>query len=187
MIRVIAGSARGRKLKGPRGTAFRPTTGRVKEYVYNVLGRFMQDAVVLDLFSGSGSLGIEALSRGARHVTFIEQDSVNVRILKENIQTCRFGGQSRVVRGNVFEQIERMHLASMAFDLVLADPPFKQKYHQAIVDVLNGFPVLSEQGLCVIEHEDNDPAQETGRLSLHKSRAFGHITVSLYEWVTEKA
>lgn len=184
MIRVIGGSARGRRLKGPKGTAFRPTTGRVKEYIFNILGETIQDAVVLDLFSGSGSLGIEALSRGARHVTFVELDASHTHILEDNLNTCRFREQGRIYRGNVFTQIERMHNSSMQFDLVLADPPFKEKYHQHIVEALTRFPILKHKGLCLIEHEKNDPADESRELALEKSRAFGHVTVSMYEQIT---
>lgn len=180
MIRVTGGSVRGKKLKGPKGTAFRPTTGRVKEYIFNILGGTLQDAGVLDLFSGSGSLGIEALSRGARQVTFIEQEFSHARLIEENLTACRFSEISRVYRGNVFTHLERMHHASMRFDLVLADPPFKAKYHQQILETLNRFPVLNKKGLCVIEHENNDPAVNTAGFELEKIRTFGHVTVSMY-------
>ena len=180
MIRVIGGSVRGKKLKGPKGNVFRPTTGRVKEYIFNIVGETVQDAVVLDLFSGSGSLGIEALSRGAQHVTFIERDSGHTRILEENLDACRFRDKSRIYRGNVFTHIERMHQSSMRFDLILADPPFKEKYHRQIVETLSRFPVLCENGWCVIEHENNDPADEADGLTLEKFRSFGHVTVSVY-------
>jgi 16S rRNA (guanine966-N2)-methyltransferase len=182
VIRVIGGSVRGKKLKGPRGTLFRPTTGRVKEYIYNVLGEAVKDAVVLDLFSGSGSLGIEALSRGAESVTFVELDAGHARLLEQNLSLCRFSEMSRIYRGNVFNQIERMFQSSMQFDLILADPPFKEKLHQQIVVTLNRFPVLSQNGLCFIEHEKNDPADVLEGFDLIKDRAFGHMTVSLYAY-----
>lgn len=180
MIHVIGGSVRGRRLKGPKGNAFRPTTGRVKEYIFNILGEAVRGAVVLDLFSGSGSLGIEALSRGAKHVIFVELNFDHARILEENINACRFRDKCQIIRGNVFTQIERMHTSSMQFDLVLADPPFKEKYHQRIVETLAMCPVLSEKGLCLVEHEKDDTAEDRGSLIFNRSRAFGHLSISMY-------
>lgn len=180
MIRVIAGEARGRKLKGPKGLQFRPTTGRVKEFIFSYLDGLVSDANILDLFSGTGSLGIEALSRGARHVTFIEQSKAHLRILKENITLCQYESRSRIVQGDVFSNIRYFGQSEEQFDLILADPPFKQNLREKILQAVDQARILSSQGLLIIEHEQHDTSGTSQRLRQIKERKFGHCLISIY-------
>src|SRR5690554_5910745 len=96
-LRIVAGSVGGRRLVSPRDNRIRPTADRVKEAVFSIIGPYIQDALVLDLFAGTGSLGLEAISRGARFVTFVEKSPGSLRILRENIGLTGFGGQSEVL------------------------------------------------------------------------------------------
>ena len=127
----MGGSARGRNLHSPTGLEFRPTTGRVKEYIFNVLQSEVGDANILDLFSGTGSLGIEALSRGAKQVTFVEQSVSSLRLLRQNLSLCRFEAQATLLAGDVFEALKRLGVSQTAFDFILADPPFRENYRIA--------------------------------------------------------
>jgi 16S rRNA (guanine966-N2)-methyltransferase len=121
-VRVVAGSAKGRTLRAPDGKDTRPTSDRVREAVFNALGSLgvVDDARVLDLFAGSGALGIEALSRGAAHATFVDQSRAAVALIQENLAVCGLADRATVVNGDVGRH--RIDIDSM--NLVLADPPY---------------------------------------------------------------
>lgn len=180
MIRVIAGEAKGRRLIGPVGTAFRPTTGRVKEFIFSYIGPDIQDARVLDLFSGSGSLGIEALSRGAAAVTFVEKDSAQTRMIRENVRLCRFEDRVKVFGGDVFAKMAELHETKSCFDFILADPPFKENLHVKIVESVERFPLLDSRGELLVEHEIHDKAEAGVGLQKYRERTFGHCVISIY-------
>lgn len=120
-MRVVAGELRGRRIEGPPGTDTRPTTDKVREATFNALGSLdvVRDALVVDLYAGSGALGIEALSRGAEHCTFVERDRTALRTLRNNIETLGLGGRAKIVPGDALVFVKRI-----AADLVLADPPY---------------------------------------------------------------
>jgi 16S rRNA (guanine966-N2)-methyltransferase len=122
-VRVVAGSARGRRIHAPPGTDTRPTTDRVREAVFNALGSLgsVEGAVVVDLFAGSGALGIEALSRGAAHATFVESDRRAVAVIEQNLADLDLADRAEVVRGPVDRSIGSL---PGTVDLVLADPPY---------------------------------------------------------------
>jgi len=180
LVRVMGGVARGRNLKSPAGLEFRPTTGRVKEFLFNVLQMEVGDAVVLDLFSGTGSLGIEAISRGAAHVTFVEQSPSSLKLLRENLSICQFESQATVLSGDVFQQLESLGRQEKKFDLVLADPPFKENYRARIIKSIDENVLIGDQGRLIVEHEQHDPAHDGGRMAQYRQNKFGACTVSFY-------
>ena len=181
VIKVTGGTGRGRKLRGPRGLKFRPTTGRVKEFIFSYLGDFILEAKVLDLFSGTGSLGIEALSRGAKEVVFVERSVDHIRILKRNILTCGFSGGNRIIKGDAFSVIPHLSRDQETFDLVFADPPFTDNLRSRIVETSGAYSILAPDGLLFIEHEQHDECHQSAPLQLIKTRKFGHCVVSIYE------
>lgn len=148
-MRVVAGTARGRRLRSPDGETTRPTSDRVRESVFNALfsqGR-IDDARVVDLFAGSGALGIEALSRGAAHVWFVESDRSAVAVIDENVDTLGFRDSATVIRSDA----DRAVAAGFggAVDLVLADPPYAFDDWTGLSAALA--PVVAEDGLLVAE------------------------------------
>jgi 16S rRNA (guanine(966)-N(2))-methyltransferase RsmD len=185
VIRIIGGSARGRSLQGPEGLEFRPTTGRVKETIFSILGDGVAGVRMLDLFSGSGSLGIEALSRGAGEVSFVEHSEAGVALLEKNLAFCGFTERGRIIRGDVFHIIPRLHQEGRRFDLIIADPPFQMKLHQKIVTCLQRFPLLAPgpSGRLIIEHEVRDTVFSMSGLRQTRQKKFGHCMVSWYEAV----
>lgn len=120
-MRVVAGYLGGRKIEAPAGTSTRPTTDRVREAVFNTLGSMgvVEGALVADLYAGSGAMGIEALSRGATHCTFVENNRAALRVLNDNIATLGLATDSTVVQGSVESYVQRLDV-----DIVLADPPY---------------------------------------------------------------
>jgi 16S rRNA (guanine(966)-N(2))-methyltransferase RsmD len=180
VIRILGGMARGRKLCGPVGHVFRPTTGRVKEFIFSYLGSEVDGARFLDLFSGTGSLGLEALSRGAREVVFIEKSRKHVRIIHSNIAICRFEERARVIQGDVFSWLRKLEENGEWFDVILADPPFRKALRSRIVETVDKHRVLKAGGWLLVEHESHDSARDDSQLSLIRQRKFGHCVVSVY-------
>jgi 16S rRNA (guanine966-N2)-methyltransferase len=180
VIRVLGGVIRGRKLRGPKGLQFRPTTGRVKEFIFSFLGNEMEGVGILDLFAGSGALGIEALSRGAEKVIFVEQSFQNVNLIQANLKLCHFSDRTKVIRGDVFREIKRFGQKGEKFDLILADPPFLENERDRIVSSVDHSQILNDEGFLIIEHISGDPDFEKHHMKLLKQRHFGHCMISIY-------
>lgn len=142
-MRVIAGSARGKKLKAPKGTTTRPPLDRVKEAMFGILGDAVAGARVLDLFAGSGSLGIEALSRGAAEAVFVDDDTAAITVIKENLAALGLAGRARVKKASVGAYLQRNADGDGPFDLIFLDPPFRI----SLIDIGKIFEVLQADGL----------------------------------------
>ncbi|MFN3254725.1 MAG: 16S rRNA (guanine(966)-N(2))-methyltransferase RsmD [Ilumatobacter sp.] len=142
-MRVVAGELGGRKLVSPEGTATRPTTDRVREAMFNSLGSagLLDGAVVADLFAGSGAVGIEALSRGAAHCTFVERDRNALRSLDENLATLDLGDRSRVMRSDAVPAS-----ATLDVDIVFADPPYDFDGWDTLLATVRADMVVTESG-----------------------------------------
>jgi 16S rRNA (guanine966-N2)-methyltransferase len=180
VLRIAGGSIRGRKLAGPKGLEFRPTTGRIREFVFFALRETIPDARFLDLFAGTGSLGLEALSRGAGRGVFVEGARRGIDILERNIETCGFGGRARILCDDVFAALRELGRRGELFDVVFADPPFKEMLRSRIQSAVEQSAVLKPGGILMLEHDRRDPAGEGIRLVLTDQRRFGDCTVSFY-------
>ena len=176
----MGGSARGKRLRGPSGFKFRPTTGRVKEFIFSYLGEEVEGARVLDLFCGTGSLGIEALSRGAKEIIFVDKSLQSLKILEKNLEDCGFTDRTRILRKDVFRLLRRMGKEGEKFNLILADPPFKDSLRGQIVRAVDENNLIKHEGFLILEHEFHDPDPREHEMKLLKQRRFGHCVVSVY-------
>lgn len=142
-MRVVAGELRGRRIEAPVGGDTRPTTDKVREAVFNALGSIdlIRDGRVADLFAGTGALGIEALSRGAAHCTFIERDRQALRILRDNVERLGLGDRSKIVAGEALS-----HARNLDVDLVLADPPYDFDDWPRLLESVGASFVVAEAG-----------------------------------------
>ena len=147
-MRIISGLARGRKLKEPQGLDTRPTTGKVKESLFNITQFELEGRRVLDLFAGTGQLGLEALSRGAEHCTFVDQRREAAALVRENIALCRFESQSRVAQE---EALSFLACCRERFDVVFLDPPYQSGLLEKTLERLTQFDILREHGIIVCE------------------------------------
>lgn len=176
-MRVIAGSARGVPLTAPRGSATRPITDRVKETLFGILGERVPDARVLDLYAGSGSIGIEALSRGAASVDFVEHDRAALTALRANLERTHLSPDARVHESDV----ER-YLASPRdgpWDIVTVDPPYEVR---AMVSPLRALlPHLSPGASVVLKHFWRTELTELDGLAVVRQRRFGETMLSFLE------
>lgn len=176
-MRVVAGSARGKQLKEPPSLATRPILDRVKTALFDTLGARVQDATVLDLFGGVGSVGIEALSRGARHATFVELDQAVAAILRENLRITGFTDAAEVIRGDAFRFLETAATAQRRFDLVYVAPPQYQHLAQRAFQQLDAAPLTVPGGLVIVQIHPRERPEITSlvprALRLSDERIYG--------------
>jgi 16S rRNA (guanine(966)-N(2))-methyltransferase RsmD len=176
MTRIIAGSARGRRLAAPRGAATRPTSEKVRGAVFNVLGQFFDGGAVLDLYAGTGALALEALSRGCERALCVEEDRGAAEILRRNAEACGFAAAVEVRRGKVLSVLPSLPAA--AFTLVFADPPYETGPDGALALVGR---VVAPGGRVVAEHDARrPPAERFDGLECADRRAYGGTGISIY-------
>jgi len=186
-LRVIAGSVKGRKLKAPVGLHTRPITDMIKEALFNVWGPDIYDATVLDLFAGSGSVGIEALSRGACKVVFVDNDIDAIKIIKENLGICGFKNGWEVFKNDVFRVIELLTRHGQKFDYIYVDPPFSNAgIFNEIMLVLGRADILEDDGILVIRaRKQKEMAESFHRLVKYRQSNYGESNLHYYRWTEE--
>lgn len=177
-MRVITGAARGRRLKELEGYETRPTTGRVKEGIFNILQFDIEGRKVLDLFAGTGQLGIEALSRGAAGAVFVEQRRAAAALVRENLALTGLEGKARVVCG---EALAYLSSTKETFDLIFVDPPYAARLWENVIKTISRFDILSNHGIIVCEapaEEAMPPAEPP--CFLHRTYRYGKIQITTY-------
>ena len=150
-MRIIAGSAKGRKLVSPKGSNTRPTADRVREAVFSILGDLVVGATVLDLYSGTGAMGLEALSRGAVKAVFVESDPAALKCLNANIEACRYQVMSKIVNRSVISFLDRMDQDD-DFELVFADPPYAGNLGTLTLKAISKHAKPLKRSLIIMEH-----------------------------------
>ncbi|MGB8930949.1 MAG: 16S rRNA (guanine(966)-N(2))-methyltransferase RsmD [Anaeromyxobacteraceae bacterium] len=176
MTRIIAGTARGRRLAAPKGQGTRPTSDKVRGAVFNLLGQFFDGGAVLDLYAGTGALALEALSRGCDRAVCVEADRGAAEVVQRNAESCGYGTRVEVLRGRVEQALGR--LAPGTFDLVFIDPPYAEGPEAALEAVA---PLVREGGRVIAEHDARRPPGERyGALGLLDRRGYGDTGVSIY-------
>ncbi|TMD71040.1 MAG: 16S rRNA (guanine(966)-N(2))-methyltransferase RsmD [Chloroflexi bacterium] len=174
-LRVSGGEARGRRLKAPKN--IRPTQGMVKQAIFNMVGPDIESANVLDLFAGSGALGIEALSRAAASVTFVDQQPRGLAILRQNLDALGFKERSRVIRGDVVRWLEASPDAIKAADFVFLDPPYDDVVLDRALKVLDR---VATQATVVAEHSRRQELPQLDRLRVDRQRRYGDTLVTVF-------
>lgn len=149
-MRVIAGSAKRMPLKTMEGLETRPTTDRIKETLFNMISEYLADSNFLDLFSGSGGIGIEALSRGAASAVFVEQNKKAMNCIRENLKFTRLEDRAEVYETDVINALSRME-HKKKFDYVFMDPPYNQLHEKRVLEYLSKSDLLSEDALIIVE------------------------------------
>lgn len=182
-MRVGGGEAKGRKIRTPRGRTARPTSDRVKKTIFDILGPRVIGARVLDLFAGSGALGIEALSRGASRAMFVESDPGAVRIIRENIDHCQVGLCAEIFKGRADTALRTMRRAGMLFDFIFVDPPYDLGMAGGALELLSRGGVL-EEGACIVVEWSRDERLAPAETSLivEKEREFGRTIITFYRY-----
>ena len=180
-LRVIAGTAKGRRLKLVPGDSTRPIMDRVKESLFNIIGRNILDAAFLDLFAGTGSLGIEALSRGCDRVVFVDRSRASVHTIKDNLQKTGFIERSEVHREDVRSALRKLVRREIRFRLVFLDPPYRENLLMPVLEKIAAAPLLGEGGVVVAEHDfRHPPPDRVATLRAYRRMTFGEAAITLY-------
>lgn len=180
MLRVIAGKAKGRKLQAPPGMKTRPITDMIKEALFNMLQMHVPNSSFLDLYAGSGSVGIEALSRGAANAVFVDSDSQAIKAIRQNLAHCNLQGE--VVRNDVFDFLDRMVRHKRSFDIIYADPPFTQEsIFQKTLNALDSAELLNPGGIIVIRVPRNTQlTSQLNQVDLFNNKTYGESALYFY-------
>lgn len=181
-MRVISGKARGLKLNAPKNEDVRPTTDRVKESLFNIINSYVLDSNVLDLFAGTGSLGIECLSRGANKCVFVDKSKESMAIVKSNIKKARVENESITLNTDFKNAIVSLGKKGEKFNIIFMDPPY---YKNMFIDALSAVDennLLEEDGIIVVEHDTVDSFPENvGRLYKNRDKKYGNTTLTFYK------
>jgi 16S rRNA (guanine(966)-N(2))-methyltransferase RsmD len=156
-MRVISGTSKGRKLVTPRSQSVRPTSDRVKESIFNILREEIEGKRVLDLFAGTGNLGIEALSRGAEKTIFVEKGRQALRLIQRNLNQFGLEDQSEIIPKDVNRAIGILKQRGESFDVIFMDPPYEKGLIEKTLMKLNSHPIYCGDSLLVIEHNRREP------------------------------
>lgn len=175
-MRIISGNCRGRKLVEIYGRQIRPTSDRIREAVFNILGQKVRKARVLDLFAGTGALGIEALSRGACHTTFID---IACDTIHENIKLCRFEEKTLVICHDIIKDTIPKAITGQQFDLVFIDPPYGKRYIEASLQKESFTDLLAKDCIIIAEQSSKESLQiELSPLDIYRKKKYSNTIIS---------
>lgn len=181
-MRIGAGSAKGRELKGPKDASrIRPTADRVRQTIFNVLGQWFEGQRVLDVYAGTGAFGLEAISRGATGATLVDKDREALELCRTNAQSLGFLAQVEILALPAEKAIAQLGRQGAQFDVIFADPPYAAKVVQTLLEQLAPHPLLAPDGILVIEHDKREPSPEHhAGFTRVDQRRFGDTEVSFF-------
>lgn len=181
-MKIISGTLKGRKINGYNIEGTRPTMDRVKESLFGMIQDNIKDSIVLDLFAGSGNLGIEAISNGAKLAYFIDNNPEVIKVLNQNISFLDIKSKSRVVLSDWKKALNNFSKENKKFDLIFIDPPYAYDVYEKILDKVNTLNLLTEEGLLIMEHHNLNLPQEYDKLALYKERNYGNKQINIYKY-----
>jgi 16S rRNA (guanine966-N2)-methyltransferase len=180
-VRVIGGKLKGKQLRTCRGLFLRPTSGKLRETIFNILGPFLSGGAVLDLFAGTGSLGIEALSRGMDRAVFVEKTPRAINILQKNIVGCDLEGQTEIMGCPVSKGLSILRFRKDQFKTIFLDPPYQGNMVGKTLHEVSGADILEKNGLVVVEHSFREAIEAAyGALKLDDRRHYGQTVISFF-------
>ncbi|WP_258361091.1 16S rRNA (guanine(966)-N(2))-methyltransferase RsmD [Moorella sulfitireducens (nom. illeg.)] len=179
MVRIIAGQVRGLRLRTPGGLVTRPTSDRVREALFNILGARVIDSIFLDLFAGTGAVGLEALSRGAREAVFIEKNRRALSCLDANLAATGFKDKARIIAADARPALDVLRRRGAAFDLIYIDPPYRQGWGDIILPAV--VPLVAPDGIVILETAASEATPETADMVLLSRRIYGDTALIFYQ------
>jgi len=182
MMRVIGGNARGRRLKVPKGQSVRPTSGRVKEALFNILPRDLSGIKLLDLFAGTGNVSIEAISRGAAEAILIDSSVESGKVIRENLRRLRFTDRTRVWITPVFRALRLLARRGESFDMIFLDPPYECNWIEASLKMIAQGSLLRSSGTLIVEHSAREEVKsDYGALVMDDQRNYSGTLLSFFK------
>lgn len=185
-MRIIAGLAKGRKILSPEGMQTRPTLDRIKESIFNIIQNDVHGAVALDLFAGTGSLGLEAASRGAEFCYLIDKSPLTYPLLQKNIENLKFQDICKSINGDAYEVLKDFARKNIIFDLIFIDPPYLKDLIPPAVQIIDEDGLLKRDGLIVTKIDTSEVIYEGNEnIILVDKRKYGNTTVCFYRYKEE--
>ncbi|MCJ8010551.1 16S rRNA (guanine(966)-N(2))-methyltransferase RsmD [Paenibacillus sp. KQZ6P-2] len=182
-MRVVSGSAKGRPLKPVPGMGTRPTTDKVKEAIFSMIGPFFDGGTALDLFAGTGGLAIEALSRGMDKAIFIDMDPKSIETVRANLKATKLEGQAEVYRNEAERALKVLAKREVSLDVIFLDPPYRMKNGDKLMDIMHEQGMLKDGATIVLEHESGyEYPSEFGLFSCIRHAVYGETAVSIYKY-----
>lgn len=186
-MRVISGSRKGLPLKAVPGMNTRPTTDKVKESIFNMIGPYFDGGIAVDLFAGSGNLGIESLSRGIDKCIFIEKDPKAIQTIKDNLTKCRLEDSGEIFKADATRAVKAIEKRELKIDLLFVDPPYDKLVFYDLVQSLVEKGCMSKTAIIVCEHEKNVALEKSyGDFELVKKEIYGGTVISIYRCLKEE-
>jgi 16S rRNA (guanine966-N2)-methyltransferase len=177
-MRIIAGTAGGLKLKSLKGRDVRPTLDRVKESMFNIIAFDLPGSEVLDLFSGFGSLGIEAISRGAEKADFVEINKDHLKIIKQNLKKAKLFDLAKIYNQDVYLYLKN---CSQKYDIIFMDPPYQKNMSSKAVELIIESNLLKPKGLIISERSETEDVEEYEELEIIKNKKYGNSLIIIYQ------
>lgn len=182
-MRVVSGSAKGRPLKSVPGIGTRPTTDKVKEAIFSMIGPYFEGGTVLDLFAGTGGLGIEAISRGMEHAIFIDMDPKSIETIRANLKATRLESQAEVYRNEAERAIKVLAKRELLIDAVFLDPPYRMKNADDLLQQMHENSLLQQDAIIVIEHDSKfEYPDKFSQFTCVRKALYGESAVTIYEY-----
>jgi len=183
-LRIIGGEKKGKKLLSVKGMKTRPTKDRMREALFNILSSRIADSNVLDLFAGTGALGIEALSRGASSAIFVDKDGDALSVIEKNLRSCGFEDRSKIFRCNILINLKCLRTVLKPFDIVFMDPPYESDcVYQSLVN-LKQSGALKKGSIIIVEHSPKEPApSDLFGFEIFDQRRYGRALFSFFHFI----
>lgn len=186
-MRIISGTKKGLPLKAVPGKDTRPTTDKVKESIFNMIGPYFEGGAGLDLFAGSGGLGIEALSRGFDSMIFVDRDMKAIQTVKDNLRATDFISQSEVYRNEAERALKAIVKRQIAFEGIFLDPPYKKQKLESLLLFIGENQLLVPEGFVMCEHSsDVHLPEEVGPFKCVRAETYGIISISIFRWADSR-
>jgi len=177
-VRIVAGEFKGRRLLSPPDKQVRPTSDKVKEALFSILGEKVQGAVCCDLFAGTGSLGLEAVSRGSEKCFFCDNAGESIKLIKENVKACRAEDRSEIIHSDYRKALSKMEVQA---DIFFLDPPYKKDLWEKSMEMIAELGLLAPGGVIAAEHQrDKELPDEIACFKKTKERRYGTVVLSLF-------
>lgn len=180
-MKVISGTLKGRNIIGYNIDGTRPTMDRVKESLFAMIQSYIKDSVFLDLFAGSGQIGIEAISNGASTCYFIDNSKEVIKILNQNISNLNIKKNSKVILSDWKKSLNEFADQGIKFDIIFVDPPYDYNVYEKILEKVSTLNLLNENGLIILEHSNLKFKDTYNNLTLYKEKKYGNKSINIYK------
>lgn len=180
-MRIIAGESKGRTLEAVKGRKTRPTSDKVKESLFSIIQNRIEGSLILDLFGGTGALGLEALSRGADRAIFVDRDINAIKTIRRNCQVLGYETRSEVYRNDALSSLTGLAKGGILFDIIFMDPPYDKDYEKGILSAIDDLNILHNHGIIVVEHDAKlSLPDKVAKLYCYDRRKYGGTGISFY-------